>query len=107
MKDIESRAKAYVRRLWKGYVGYDCQSFRTRSKKDFIAGAESERRQLLTWNDPAKLLPTDCSRLHLRVKFSDGVIWETGGWYDTNCSRFRCDIDGIVEVVGWRPIFAL
>ena len=116
MKTIEERAKEYVRRLWKGYSNGEWGTLKNRSKNDFIAGAKSERKELLKWRDPKKELPEQ-NKLVL-LKTDEGIY--TGSWwggiefgvYGNGFSRglLRSELKGSEDdgytccIISWRPI---
>lgn len=108
MKSIEERAEEYASQ----YCDSDCALCddicgRLRSGRSFIAGAESEREELLRWRDPEKELPEKSCRLFVLGTFSDGIAAETGGWYTAPDKKFYADINASFTIIGWRPIIEL
>lgn len=77
------------------------------SEQDFIAGAKSEREELLRWRDPEKELPEKSCRLFVLGTFSDGIPAETGGWYTAPDKKFYADINASFTIIGWRQIIEL
>lgn len=53
MKSIEERAKAYAQKIWSGGQR-DWATAQKMSEQDFIAGAKSERNELLQWDDQSE-----------------------------------------------------
>lgn len=53
MKSIEERAKAYAKKIWSGGQR-DWATAQKMSEQDFIAGAKSERKELLQWDDQSE-----------------------------------------------------
>lgn len=104
MKSIEERAEEYASQ----YCDSDCALCddicgRLRSGRSFIAGAESEREELLRWRDPEKELPAEGEYVLIKLitgKCEVGVYIENLNWRGA---------DGIVDdyIIGWRPIIEL
>lgn len=102
MKSIEERAKAYAKKIWSGRQR-DWATAQKMSEQDFIAGAKSEREELLRWRDPEKELPAEGEYVLIKLitgKCEVGVYIENLNWRGA---------DGIVDdyIIGWRPIIEL
>lgn len=102
MKSIEERAKAYAKKIWSGGQR-DWATAQKMSEQDFIAGAKSEREELLRWRDPEKELPAEGEYVLIKLitgKCEVGVYIENLNWRGA---------DGIVDdyIIGWRPIIEL
>lgn len=76
MKTIKDRAKAYAKKIWAGGKR-DWATAQKMSEHDFIAGAKSEREELLRWHDPHNELPEQ-NKLVL-LKTDEGIY--TGSWW--------------------------
>lgn len=101
-----------MRKRAKHYAMTNCHTWDVRALKntedDFVAGAQSEREELLRWRDPNVELPkdgeevlvkADCPYCRYDVMKHDAFCWwrktslAGGGWYKSD-----------VEIIGWRPI---
>ena len=104
MKTIEERAKQYARKVWRGGVR-DFVSHKKATELDFIAGAQSEQKELTRWRDPKKEQPedgaivlgktSDPKQPFAIMKYYNNIwwIWAQPCWAGPSG-----------EVIGWRPI---
>lgn len=92
MKTIEERAKAYAAK---------CHGQNT--EWGFIAGAQSEREELIRWRDPKDLPERDKDvLLKIQLVGYDEPMYSIGYWND---SYFSNTLGHHGEVIGWRPIY--
>ena len=115
MKSIEERAKKYASRAWSALneeFNEDQTTFENIVEDAFIAGAESEREELLRWRDPDKELPEEYTPVLVRyghIETRKAVVWlmvTPGGrrvWNVDNSDMVILDKD----IIGWRPIIEL
>lgn len=104
MKTIEERAKQYARKVWHG-GGRDFVSHKKATELDFIAGAQSEQKELTRWRDPKEEQPEDGATVLGKtsdpkqpiaiMKYYNNIwwIWAHPGWSGPSG-----------EVIGWRLI---
>lgn len=92
MKTIEERAKAYAAK---------CHGQNT--EWGFIAGAQSEREELIRWRNP-KDSPERGKDVLLKIQLvgNDETMYSVGYWYD---SYFSNTLGHHGVVIGWRPIY--
>lgn len=110
MKTIQERAADYAGKAWSNIEDFneDHVTFENIATEAFVAGAQSEREELLRWRDPNVELPkdgeevlvkADCPYCRYDVMKHDAFGWwektslAGGGWYKAE-----------VEITGWRPI---
>ena len=107
MKTIKERAKAYARKIWANGER-DYAPLKKMTEQDFVAGAQSERKELLCWRNPQEELPelltpvlgkqSDAKKTYYKVVClreyddDDGYYWT-----DNGCRSLYID--------GWRPIY--
>lgn len=105
MKTIKERAENYARQR---HVSMNSPN--RAACYGYIAGAYSERKELLRWRDPKEEQPKDEKRVIVKAALRNGAILVTGGWYAINESPTGWSIDlertfGKMKVIGWRPIY--
>lgn len=103
MKTIEERAKQYARKVWRGGVR-DFVSHKKATELDFIAGAQSEQKELTRWRDPKEEQPEDGATVLGKYcdpqRPFDIVRYINGQWY----KAYHSWSGPSGEVIGWRPI---
>lgn len=111
MKSIEERAKAYAKKICSGGQR-DWATAQKMSEQDFIAGAKSEREELLRWRAPEKELPEEYTPVLVRyghIETRKAVVWlmvtpeGRRVWNVDNSDMAILDKD----IIGWRPIIEL
>lgn len=105
-EEIESKAKEYADRAWSTLgveFNEDHNTFENIVIDAFMAGAKSERSELLRWRDPNKELPEEGEDVLIEMSTGECVV----GFYIENLN-WRGP-DGIIDnyVSGWRPIHKL
>lgn len=109
MKTIEERAEYYAET-----VGRDrYQGDRNAAYDDFIAGAESEHKELTRWNSPEEYLPAPRRIVLLRLqnphysnieKYAIGCRTLSDEW-DVSDDKIELSLfEGTLKVIGWREI---
>lgn len=111
MKTIKERAAEYAHKYRREVR--DLSGERTDAAlAGFIAGAESEREELLRWRDPEKELPEEYTPILVRyghIETRKAVVWlmvtQRGRrvWNVDNTDMVILDKD----IIGWRPIIEL
>lgn len=105
MKTIEERAKSYARKVWRGGVR-DFVNHKKATELDFIAGAHSEREELLRWRNPQEELPFDGMEVLCKVQHPhrtyDVLRHDKFGWWKEAPGGGWCS--AFWEVIAWRPI---
>ena len=112
MKTIEERAKEYMYRAWSALeedFNEDHVTFENIVGDAFMAGAKSERSELLRWRDPKKELPYDTEYVLIKTSMCRNyaiAFFKKNGlpnyrWHENNGA-----IDDDM-VIGWRPIHKL
>ena len=96
MKTIEERAKEYAAKC------PGCQN----TEWGFIAGAQSEREELLCWHDPKVVTPCADEEVlvmvHRQFNTYDVMRYDQHGWWQKAPGGGWCAAD--CEILGWRPI---
>ena len=117
---IQERAADYVGKSWSNIEDFneDHVTFENIVTDSFVAGAQSERKELLRWRDPEVELP-DSSKFDwvlLRVQYADGFIGipkigelrSDGLWHCTEYDDLKLgeSFEAIYgcKVIGWRPL---
>lgn len=108
MKTIQERAADYAGKAWSNIEDFneDHVTFENIATDAFVAGAQSERKELLRWRDPKKELPEEGVDVLIKttmcrkycVAFYKGNNYQNYRWHENNGA-----IDDDM-VVGWRPI---
>lgn len=106
IEEIESKAKDYADRAWSTSgveFNEDHNTFENIVIGAFMAGAMSERSELLRWRDPNEELPEEGEDVLIEMSTGECVV----GFYIENLN-WRGP-DGIIDnyVSGWRPIHKL
>lgn len=105
IKTIRQRAESYARTVEK--IGRNPQNPNYFARKDFIAGAVSERKHLLTWINPKKELPENGKEVLLKVLFKvDKEIGYKLGMVISGQLRIANQREDC-EILGWRDICEL
>lgn len=109
MKTIEERAKKYASRAWSALdeeFNEDQTTYENIVEDAFIAGAKSERKEMLQWDDPKNELPeTDVEVLvmvHADGHTYDVMRYDKHGWWQKAPSGGW----GVAKYtpIGWRHI---
>lgn len=120
MKTIQERAADYAGKAWSNIEDFneDHVTFENIVTDAFVAGAQSEREELLRWRDPEVELP-DSSKFDwvlLRVQYADGFIGipkigelrSDGLWHCTEYDDLKLgeSFEAVYgcKVIGWRPL---
>lgn len=108
MKTIEERAKESViapfdpDEMIPARLGY----LSMLERRGFVAGAMSERNELLCWHDPKVVTPyideEVLVRVHRQFNTYDVMRYDQYGWWQKAPGGGWCAAD--CEIVGWRPI---
>lgn len=112
MKTIEERVKEYTEQAWNTLdyeFNEDHVTFENIVESAFIAGAISERKELLRWHDPKKELPeTDVEVLvmvHADGHTYDVMRYDKHGWWQKAPDGGWCAPNN--APIGWRHIHEL
>lgn len=112
IEEIESKAKEYADRAWSTLgveFNEDHNTFENIVIDAFMAGAKSERSELLRWRDPKEELPYDTEYVLIKTSMCRNyaiAFFKKNGlpnyrWHENNGA-----IDDDM-VIGWRPIHKL
>lgn len=108
MKTIQERAADYAGKAWSNIEDFneDHVTFENIVTDAFVAGAQSEREELLRWRDPNVELPKDGEEVLIKTTMCKKYC--VAFYKGNNCKNYRWhENNGAIDddmVVGWRPI---
>lgn len=106
----QEKAAYYAGKTWSDIEDFneDHVTFENIVTDAFVAGAQSEREELLRWRDPNVELPKDGEEVLAKVEYPfcmyGVVIYDSFGWrLNTSAGGGLQNINSEL-ITGWRPI---